>query len=153
MTQAARDEIRRLIGLYEHRQSALLPALFVAQQEEGCLSPAALGLVAETLDLPVTEVTSVASFYGLFFLEPAGRHVVHVCTNLSCMLNGCQRVLGRMQEVLGIRPGETTPDGRFSLRTAECLGACDEAPSVLIDEDRWAAVKPEDVEPMLDRYG
>lgn len=152
MTEAAREEIRRLVGLYEHRQSALIPALFVAQQEAGYLSPAVLESVAEVLDLPVTEVTSVASFYGLFYLEPVGRHMVHVCTNLSCMLNGCQRVLSRMQEVMGIQPGETTPDGRFSLRAAECLGACEEAPAVLVDEDRWAAVSPEDVEPLLERY-
>ncbi|MDQ7841552.1 MAG: NADH-quinone oxidoreductase subunit NuoE [bacterium] len=152
MKEAALEEIRRLAGLYEHRRSALLPALFVAQQEAGYLSPAALESVAEALELPVTEVTSVASFYGLFYLEPVGRHVVHVCTNLSCMLNGCQRVLSRLQEVMGIRPGETTPDGRFSLRTAECLAACEEAPAVLVDEDRWAAVSPEDLETMLDRY-
>lgn len=150
--EAARLEIRRLAGLYEHRQSALLPALFVAQQEAGYLTPDALAAVAETLDLPLGEVTSVASFYSLFYMEPVGRHVVQVCTNLSCMLNGCQEVVRRLQDLLGIVPGQTTPDGQFTLRAVECLGACDEAPAALVDEDRWARLTPEAVEPMLGRY-
>jgi NADH-quinone oxidoreductase subunit E len=152
MSEAARDEIRRLAALYEHRQSALLPALFVAQQESGYLSPAALTAVAEILDLPVSEVMSVASFYSLLYLEPVGRHVVQVCTNISCMLNGCQNVVGRLQEHLGIATGETTPDGRFTLRAVECLAACEEAPAMLVDQDRWAKVTPDSVAQVLERY-
>jgi len=152
LSEAAKAEIRRLAGLYEHRQSALLPALFVAQEEAGYLSPEALGAVAETLDLPTSEVTSVASFYSLLHFEPVGRHVVQVCTNLSCMLNGCQAVVRRLQEHLGVAPGGTTPDGRFTLRAVECLAACEEAPVILVDEDRWAKVTPESVDRVLERY-
>ncbi len=152
LSEAARAEIRRLAGLYEHRQSALLPALFVAQQEAGWLAPWALDGVAETLDLAVSEVVSVASFYHLLHLEPVGRHLVQVCTNVSCMLNGCGAVLQRFQERLGVAPGGTTPDGRFTVRTAECLAACEEAPVLLIDEDRHARVAPDAVDDLLTRY-
>ncbi|MDR7543037.1 MAG: NADH-quinone oxidoreductase subunit NuoE [Armatimonadota bacterium] len=152
LSEAALAEIRRLVGLYEHRQSALLPALFVAQHEYGYLPPEALEGVARALDLPISEVASVASFYSLFYLEPVGRHVIQVCTNLSCMINGCGAVVQRLQQRLGVGPGQTTPDGRFTLRTVECLAACDEAPAVIVDEDRWARVGPDDVDAILARY-
>lgn len=148
----ARAEIARLAGLYEHRQSALLPALFVAQREHGYLTPEALAGVAEALDLPLSEVVSVASFYSLLYLQPVGRHVIQVCTNLACMLNGCGAVVRRFRERLGVAPGGTTADGRFTLRTVECLAACEEAPAVLVDEDRWARVGPDDVDRVLERY-
>ncbi len=152
LSERARAEIDRLAGLYEHRQSALLPALFVAQDEAGYLTPEALGAVAGALALPVQDVVSVASFYHLLHLEPVGRHVVQVCTNISCMLNGCGAVVERLQERLGASPGETTPDGRFTLRTAECLAACEEAPVLIIDEDRWPRVTPDGVDALLARY-
>lgn len=152
LSDAARVEIRRLIGLYEQRQSALLPALFVAQQEVGYLSPDALAAVGEMLGLPVSEVTSVASFYSLFYLEPVGRHVIQICTNLACMLNGCAAVVRRLEERLGVTAGGTSEDGRFTLRTVECLGACEEAPVLLVDEDRWARVDSEGIDRILGRY-
>ncbi|MDR7417777.1 MAG: NADH-quinone oxidoreductase subunit NuoE [Armatimonadota bacterium] len=152
LSDAARAEIRRLTGLYEHRQSALLPALFVAQREAGYLSPAVMEEVAGLLDLPVSEVTSVASFYSLLYLEPVGRHVIQVCTNLACLINGCRAVVNGLQERLGVAPGGTTTDGRFTLRTVECLAACDEAPSVIVDEDRWPRVAAGDIEKILERY-
>jgi NADH-quinone oxidoreductase subunit E len=152
LSEAARDEIRRLAALYEHRQSALLPALFVAQQEAGYLPPAALAAVADALDLPVSEVTSVATFYSLLYLEPVGRHVVQVCTNISCMLNGCQAVVQQLQDRLGVTPGHTTADGRFTVRAVECLAACEEAPVMLVDQDRWPKVTPESVERALEQY-
>jgi NADH-quinone oxidoreductase subunit E len=152
LSHQARDEIRRLADLYEHRQSALLPALFVAQQEIGYLSPEALEGVAAALDLPVSEVVSVASFYRLLYLQPVGRHVIQVCTNLACMLNGCRAVVRRFEDRLGMAAGGTSADGRFTLHTVECLAACEEAPSVIVDEDRWARVAPTDVEAILERY-
>lgn len=152
LSTAAREEIHRLAALYDHRQSALIPALFVAQDEVGHLSPEALEAVAEALGLPLSEVASVASFYTLFYLEPVGRHVIQLCTNLSCMVCGCREVALRMQELLGIGPGETTPDGRFTLRAVECLGACEEAPVMLVGEDRWPRVRPEALGGVLERY-
>ncbi len=151
LSAAARREIIRLAGLYERRRSALLPALLAAQRDTGFLSPGMMRAVAETLDLPLAEVASVASFYNLLHLRPVGRHVVEVCTSISCTLNGCGAVLRRLQELLGVSPGATTADGRFTLRTAECLAVCDEGPVVLVDGDRWARVTPESLEELLDR--
>jgi NADH-quinone oxidoreductase subunit E len=152
LSDAARAEIRRLAALYERRQSALLPALFVAQKEIGHLSPGALEDVAQTLDLPASEVTSVASFYTLLYLEPVGRHVIQVCTNLACLLNGCRGVVKGLEARLAVTPGGMSADGRFTLRTVECLAACEEAPSVIVDEDRWARVAPDDIDKILERY-
>jgi NADH-quinone oxidoreductase subunit E len=150
--ETARAEIRRLMALYEQRQSALLPALFIAQREFGYLSEQALHGVAETLNLPASEVASVASFYSLLYLKPVGRHVIQVCTNLACMLNGCHAVMRGLQEALGVATGETSADGRFTLRAVECLAACDQAPALIVDEDRWGPVSTEDVAGMLERY-
>lgn len=148
----AREEIRRLPDRYEHRQSALLPALFVAQREAGYLSPEALREVASLLDLPLTEVAAVASFYRLFFLQPVGRHLILQCTNLACALNGSAAVLRHLESRLSIRPGQTTPDGIFTLRESECLAACHLAPMMLVDRERVGPLTPDGIDEVLERY-
>ncbi len=145
LSRGAREEILRLSALYEQRGSALLPALFVAQAESGYLSPPVLAAVAETLNLPLAEVVSAASFYDLLTLRPTGRRAIRVCTSISCMLAGCGAVLQRLRETLGIGPGQTTPDGQFTLQAVECLAACDEAPALLLDEELWGGVRAEEV--------
>lgn len=149
LSAAARTEIKRLAAQFPHRQSALLGALFVAQDEAGYLRPEVIADVAAALDLPPSEVTSVASFYHLFHFEPVGREVIQVCTNISCMLSGCHRVLQRLREHLGIEVGQTTPDGAFTLQTAECLAACEQAPVLMVGDDRIGPVRPDEVEALL----
>jgi NADH-quinone oxidoreductase subunit E len=151
LSDAARTEIRRLVAQFPHRQSALLGALFVAQEEAGYLRPEVVAEVAAALDLAPSEVASVASFYHLFHFAPVGREVIQVCTNVSCMLNGCHRVLGTLREHLGIAVGQTTPDGAFTLQTAECLAACEQAPVMMVGDDRIGPVRPEEIEPILAR--
>ncbi len=156
LSPAVLAEIARLTGLYAHPRSALLPALHAAQEECGYLSEAALADVAEALRLPLSDVTSVATFYSMFHTEPAGRHTIRVCTNLSCYLNGCGEVLERLCRGLGIRPGATTPDGRVTLEAVECLAACEDAPVVLADADRLPRMTPaaaDDLLARLDRDG
>ncbi|MGH2349278.1 MAG: NADH-quinone oxidoreductase subunit NuoE [bacterium] len=148
----AKQEIQRLMAQFPQSQSALLGALFVAQDEAGYLTPEVIEDVAGVLDLPVSEVTSVASFYHLFFFRPVGRHVVQVCTNIACTLEGCTGVLRHLQRTLGIDVGATTADGRFTLRTAECLAACEEAPVMLVGQDRHGKLTPEKVDAVLARY-
>ncbi len=150
LSEAAKAEIRRLMRQFPQRQSALLPALFVAQEEAGYLSPEIVADVAVLMDLPVPEVTSVASFYHLFHFKPVG-HLIQVCTNLSCMLSGCERILSHLRHRLGIEVGETTPDGQFTLRTAECLAACEIAPMMMVGPDRYGPLTPEKVEEILVR--
>jgi NADH-quinone oxidoreductase subunit E len=148
----AQERIRALADRYEHRQSALLPALFVAQEQAGYLPPETLAEVAALLELPTSEVASVASFYRLFFLEPVGRHLILLCTNLACALNGAETIRRHLEERLGIAPGQTTPDGAFTLRESECLAACPLAPMMMVDRERFGPLTPGSVDGILERH-
>lgn len=152
LSDPTRHEILRLRGRYPERQSALLPALSAAQDETGWLRPDVLEEVAALLDLPANEVASVASFYSLLFLEPVGRRVIQVCTNISCLLSGCDRIRRHVEQRLGIGDGGTTADGAFTLRHVECLAACDEAPVMIVGQDRYGHLTPERVDEIIARY-
>lgn len=152
LSERATTEIRRLMAQFPQPQSALLGALFVAQEEAGHLSPEVVAEVAAVMELPESEVTSVASFYHLFRFRPEGAHLIQVCTNVSCLLNGCRGVLARLQERLGIETGQTTPDGRFTLKAAECLAACEIAPMMMVGVDRHGPLTPEQIDEILARY-
>ncbi len=152
LSETAKEQIRRLMDQFPQRQSALLPALFVAQDEAGYLTPEVIADVAGVMDLPTSEVTAVASFYHLFHFKPVGRHLIQVCTNLSCMLNGSAAILARLQRRLGIEVGQTTADGMFTLRTAECLAACEVAPMLMIGPNRHGPLTPEKVEELVAHY-
>jgi NADH-quinone oxidoreductase E subunit len=146
MTETLYDEIQELRGRYPERHSAIMPALRLAQERHGgWLPPDALRAVADALDETPAYVQSVASFYDMYHLEPVGRHLVEVCTNLSCALLGAQQVVEAFERELGVRPGETTEDGRFTLRAIECAGGCGRAVVVVIDERYREPVRPEDV--------
>ena len=136
------DEIR---DRYPDSRSLTLPALRFAQEEHGWLPPEALREVADVLDLTPAYCQAVASFYDMFHLEPVGKHMVEVCTNLSCALVGAQRVVDAFEETLGIHAGETTDDGEITFRAVECLGGCGYATVVAIDDRQRLHVKPEDV--------
>jgi NADH-quinone oxidoreductase subunit E len=151
LTEATLDGIARARGLYPRAQSALLPALHFAQDQVGYLSPEAMADVADALDLTVTEVASVASYYTMFFTDPVGRHKIRVCTNLSCYLNGAEEILHHLCGRLAVRPGETTSDGRVLVEAVECLGACEEAPVLLADTDRLPRVTAAAIDALLAR--
>lgn len=148
----AQERIHALADRYERRQSALLPALFVAQEAAGYLPPETLAEVARLLGLPLSEVTSVASFYRLYFLEPVGRHLILLCTNLACALNGSEAIGRHLEERLGIGFGQTTPDGAFTLRASECLAACPLAPMMMVDRERFGPLTPPAVDEVLERH-
>lgn len=139
------DEIRKLAQQYPQPRSAVMPALRLAQEKHGWLPPEAFREVAEALELTPAYCQAVASFYDMFHLEPVGRHLVEVCTNISCALVGAQLVLEALEEELGIKPGETTEDGKFTLRTIECAGGCGWGTVVAVDHRYREPVKPEDV--------
>jgi NADH-quinone oxidoreductase subunit E len=139
------DEIQELIALYPDSHSAVLPALRLAQERYGWLSPEALREVADGLGETPAYCQAVASFYDMFHLEPIGRHLVEICTNVSCALVGAQAVVEAFEEELGIRPGETTEDGEVTLRTIECAGGCGWGTVVAVDHHYREPVKPEDV--------
>ena len=146
MTATFDAEVRKLRRQYPQRRSAVLPALRLAQEKHGgWLPPDALREVAQALDVTPAYCQSVASFYDMFHLEPVGRHLVEVCTNLSCALAGAQSVLDTLASELGVPPGATTDDGEVTLRAIECAGGCGRAPVVVVDHVYHEPVRPEDV--------
>jgi NADH-quinone oxidoreductase subunit E len=138
-------EVQKLKDRYPDWHSAVLPALQRAQEEHGYLSPEALRECADALGTTPAVCEAVASFYDMLHLAPVGRHMVEVCTNVSCALVGAQQVLEAFERGLGVAPGETSEDGEFTLRAIECAGGCGTAVVVSIDERYREPVRPEDV--------
>ena len=145
MSSALYDEIQTIAARYPQKRSAVMPALRLAQERYGWLPPDAFREVAEALDLTPAYCKAVASFYDMFHLEPVGRHMIEVCTNVSCALVGAQQVLEAFQAELGIEAGETSEDGDFTLRTIECAGGCGWGTVVSVDHRYREPVTAEDV--------
>ena len=139
------ERIREIASQYPDSRSAVLPALRLAQEERGHLDRDAFEEVAVALDLTPAYCTGVASFYDMFHLDPVGIELVEVCTNVSCALFGAQQVLEAFESELGIRAGETSEDGRFTLRTVECAGGCGWGTVVAINHRYREPVRAEDV--------
>jgi NADH-quinone oxidoreductase E subunit len=140
------DEIRAVARQYPDTRSAILPALRIAQERHGgWLPPEAFEEVGDALGLTPAYCQSVASFYDMFHLAPVGRHLVEVCTNVSCALVGAQQVLEEFERELGVRPGETTEDGEVTLRAVECAGGCGWGTVVSVDHRYREPVRPGDV--------
>ncbi len=139
------DEVRELMALYPEARSATLPALRLGQEKHGWLSPEALREVAEGLGETPAYCMAVASFYDMFHLEPVGRHLVEVCTNVSCALVGAQQVLEAFERELDVHAGETTADGNVTLRTIECAGGCGWGTVASVDHRYRERLTAEDV--------
>ena len=138
-------EIQKVAAQYPVRRSAVMPALRLAQEKYGWLPPEAFREVADALDLTPAYCEAIASFYDMFHLEPVGRHMIEVCTNVSCALVGAQQVLEAFEDELGIHAGETSEDGEFTLRTVECAGGCGWATVVAVDHRYREPVQADDV--------
>jgi len=134
---AALEEYRALLGRYPARQAALLPTLWIAQREFGWISPAVEQYVAALMELPPAHVRAVVSFYSMFYRAPVGRWHLEVCGNLSCRLRGADRVADVIGSKLGIAPGETTADGKFTLGLVVCLASCATAPVLHLNHERY----------------
>jgi NADH-quinone oxidoreductase subunit E len=139
------EQIQEIAAGYPQSRSAVLPALRLAQEQYGWLSPEALREVADALDVTPAYCQAVASFYDMFHMQPVGRHLVEVCTNISCALVGAQQVLEAFESELGVKTGETTEDGEVTLRALECAGGCGWSTVVAIDHRYREPVMPEDV--------
>jgi NADH-quinone oxidoreductase subunit E len=145
-TASFRDRVQELERRYPRKRSAVMDALRLAQEEHGgWLPPEALRQVADAMDETPAYCQAIASFYDMYHLEPVGRHLVEVCTNLSCALAGAQAVLDAFSSELGVRPGETSDDREVTLRAIECAGGCGRAPVVVVDHVYHEPVRPEDV--------
>ncbi|HWO81421.1 NAD(P)H-dependent oxidoreductase subunit E [Gaiella sp.] len=148
------DEVQELRSRYPDERSAVMPALQLAQERHGGWLPeAALREVADALDVTPAYCVSIASFYDMLHVEPIGRHVVEVCTNVSCAVSGAQGVVEAFERELGMHVGETTEDGAVTLRTVECLGGCGWATVVAVDNRHRLHVRPGDVAGIVKELG
>ncbi|MBI4697689.1 MAG: NADH-quinone oxidoreductase subunit NuoE [Nitrospirae bacterium] len=137
---------------YPDVRSALLPALYIAQKEYGWLSSEAMAAVAKALDLPEAAVRGTASFYSMFRHRPAGRNLIQICTNVSCLILGAEKLVDLLKARYGVEPGGTTQDGRFSLVIMECIGACGTAPAMLVNTDFHENLTEKNIEEILGKY-
>lgn len=128
----------------DQKQSAVMAALAIAQDEQGWLPPEVLAAVADYLDMPAIAVQEVATFYNMYNVKPVGKHKISVCTNLPCQLSGGERAAHHLQEKLGIGYRETTADGQFTLVEGECMGACGDAPVMLVNNKRMCSFMSND---------
>lgn len=154
VTAAGVKEIDKWVHKYpkSERQSAVMSALMIVQEEQGYLTQEMMDAVAGYLDMPAIAVYEVATFYSMYEHKPVGRHLVNVCTNISCKLRNSAGVVEHLEKKLAIKLGETTKDGLFTLRSVECLGACVNAPMMQVDKDYHENLTAEKIDAVLDKY-
>ena len=134
-SKSIEKEFQELVQKYPSKRSALIPALYIVQRELGYVTPEGLEYVAKLLGMTPAQVTEVATFYTMLYLKPVGKNVLWVCHNLSCNLCGAEEIIEHLEKKLGIKPGETTADGNFTLYRQECLASCDTAPVMQVNDD------------------
>jgi NADH-quinone oxidoreductase E subunit len=128
-------EMRAIVARYPEPRSGMLPCLHLAQEAEGYVTPEGIAAVAEAVGARIDEVESIVTFYSMYRRAPAGKHIVKVCTSISCYLRGCDDLLAHLEARLGVRRGQTTPDGQFTLQAVECLAACGMAPVLQVNDE------------------
>ncbi|MBZ5582992.1 MAG: NADH-quinone oxidoreductase subunit NuoE [Acidobacteriia bacterium] len=147
-----RAEIEAEFPHYPNRKAVCIDAMKIVQKRRGWVPDEALADIGELLGMSIADLDGVATFYNLIFRRPVGRHVIYVCDSVSCWIMGSDRQCGHLSERLGIQLGETTPDGRFTLIPIVCLGACDHAPVMMIDDDTHFDLTPARIDRILERY-
>ena len=147
-----RHEIEEELAHYPNKQAVCIDAMKIVQRHRGWVSDESLRDIAAMLDMSTDELDSVATFYNLIFRKPVGRHVIMVCDSVSCWIMGYDRLREQLMSKLGIKMGETTPDGRFTLLPIVCLGACDRAPVMMVDDDLHRNVDAQNLDGVLERY-
>jgi len=156
LTPELRAGIDRHIAKYpaEWKQSAVMPALTLVQEANGgWLSRELMDDVAAYLEIPEIAVYEVATFYGMYDLEPTAKHKVCVCNSISCLLSGSEDLIAHMERKYGVKPGQTTTDGRFTFKEVECLGACRHAPAVLIGKTYHERLSAQELDKLIERLG
>jgi len=151
-SETATKEIAEIRTKYPNSRAALLPALYVAQKEFGWLSPEAYEAVADLLNVPKATARGVGTFYAMYKQKPMGRHLIQLCTNVSCMILGAEKLVDFLKNTYGLEPGGISPDGRFSLVIMECIGACGTAPAMLVNEDFYENLTETYLTEILGKY-
>jgi NADH-quinone oxidoreductase E subunit len=152
ISEQAKQRMRDLAARYPMARSAVMPALYIAQQEEGYITGQGLEAVAAAIGLTVDDVESVATFYTMYYQQPPGKKVIKVCTSISCYLRNCDAVVERLEERLKLKRGETTNDGNYTLMTAECLASCGSAPVLQVNGEFVENVSPHMVDSLVDEW-
>lgn len=152
LSPKARKEFEWLCGRYPRRRAVLLPLLRIIEREFGCIDEAGMALAAELIGISAAEVKSVVSFYTHYKRDTDGKYVIWVCNTLPCALRGARELTDALERKLGVRCGQRTADGRFSLKKAECLASCDTAPCMQIDDDHYDHVTEQQLDEILARY-
>ena len=152
ISEQAKQRMRDLAARYPVARSAVMPALYIAQQEEDYITREALEAVAEAIGLTVDDVESIATFYTMYYQQPPGKRVIKVCTSISCYLRNCDALVEHLEQHLGIKRGETTADGNYTLMTAECLASCGTAPVLQVNDEFVENVTLEKVDALLDEW-
>ena len=147
-----RQEIEAEFGHYPDNRALSIDAMKVVQKHRGWVSDEALKDISELLDVPASELDSVATFYNLIFRKPVGRHVIMICDSISCWVMGYDRLRDHLIKRLGVKMGETTADGRFTLLPIVCLGTCDHAPAMMVDEDLHRDLDADKIDSILEQY-
>ncbi len=145
-----KQEIDRELRQYEHKKGACIDALRVLQKHRGWISDDAMIDIAEYLDLSPDVIEGVATFYNGIYRKPVGRHIILLCDSVSCWIKGCDALRNQIKKELNIEFGETTADNEFTLLPVQCLGACDHAPAIMIDDDLFGDCRPDSVREILD---
>ncbi len=153
LTEEERQEIEAEIPNYAQKQAVCIDALKIVQRHRGgWVSDEAIHDLAEFLEMTPEELDAVATFYNLIFRKPVGRHVIMLCNSVSCYVMGYERARERLKEALGVDFGGTTPDGRFTLLPIVCLGICDHAPAMMIDQETFTDLQDEKIKEALEKY-
>jgi len=152
LTSEERQAIEHEMHHYDDARAAVIEALKIVQKRQGWVPDAAIAAIAEVLGISAVDVEGVATFYNLIFRQPVGRHVIKVCDSVSCFLTGYDALREALQQRLGIRFGETTPDNRYTLLPICCLGACDRGPVLMINDDTHFNVSPDTLPQVLEAY-
>jgi len=152
LTDAERQEIESHVAEYPYKRAACIEALKVVQRERGWVSDESLKDIAVLLEMTPDELDNVATFYNLIFRQPVGKHVILLCDSVSCWIMGYEKMRRHLSERLGIGFGGTTPDGKFTLLPIVCLGDCDHAPVMMVDNDTHNNLDPAKIDQILDTY-
>ena len=152
ISEQAKQRMRDLAARYPVARSAIMPALYIAQHEEGYITRQALQAVAEAIGLTVDDVESVATFYTMYYQQPPGKKVIKVCTSISCYLRGCDALVSHLEHRLGIKRGETSTDGNYTLMTAECLASCGTAPVLQVNDEFVENITLEMADALVDEW-
>jgi NADH-quinone oxidoreductase subunit E len=152
LSESEKQEIYEEMKLYPYKGAVCIDALKIVQHHRGWISDEAVADIASELELSVDEVDGIATFYTRLYRKPVGRNVILVCESISCMILGSETIYKHISEKLNIRFGETTADGRFTILPVSCLGDCDHAPVMMVNEDHYNNLSPEKIDTILEKY-